>query len=41
MLEKALIFHPETLDEKLMVSGFESGDFLSWQWNQGVALMRT
>ena len=29
--------HPETPDEKLLVSESERGDFLSWQGNQGIA----
>jgi hypothetical protein len=29
-------FHPETPDEKLLVSDSESGDFLSWQENKGL-----
>jgi len=34
-------FHPETPDEKLLVSASESGDFFSWQGNQGIARRRT
>jgi hypothetical protein len=33
--------HPETPDEKLLVSDSESGDLLSWQGNQGIARRRT
>jgi hypothetical protein len=37
-LEKGITgFHPETPDEKLLVSNSESGDFLSWRGNQGIA----
>jgi hypothetical protein len=36
-----LSFHPETPDEKLLVSDLESGDFLSWQGNRGIARRRT
>jgi hypothetical protein len=33
--------HPETPDEKQQVSNSESGDFLSWQGNQGIARRHT
>jgi hypothetical protein len=34
-------FHPETPDEKLLVSNSERRYFLSWQGNQGIARRRT
>jgi hypothetical protein len=34
-------FHPETPDEKQLVSDAESGDFFFWQGNQGIARRRT
>jgi hypothetical protein len=34
-------FHPETRDVKLFVSDLESGDFLFWPGNQGLARRRT
>ncbi len=33
--------HPETPDEQLLVSVAESGDFFSWQGNQGITRRRT
>jgi len=34
-------FHPETPDDKLVVSDSERGDFLFWQGNQGLERRRT
>ena len=41
MFGMLISFHPETPDEKQLVSDSERKDFLSWQGNQGIARRRT